>query len=409
MIYSTDDLGYSRTLTKQGLFDDISESSAESIQGTLPTFLSNSVSTENIQSGELTGNLSIVAGYMQSANFTTGVNGWKFDASGNLEANSGTFRGTLYATVGSIGGWILDSDGLYYNGNGTPSIRTSEDVESGDNGVILDKDGIRVYSSSLGQVVNLPSNGTAPSFASGVIEQTIFKIDTQAVIRTSDTVGDGTSSSAGVLINNSGIYACGAYQTPASANVKLLKTGDGYFKGTIEASQINASTIVGADITSAVITGGLFRTAETGQRTEINSDGIELKSGDSGNTYSDATRLYNDDTYKYGNGVLGYVNNSTYKVPFYINAEQTVADAHFFNRAANPTGPAEVGDLCVVNKRLMICVTAGTPGGWEAVGAQAAISSISASLSPSASPSVSTSLSPSVSPSASPSVSPSAS
>lgn len=405
-MYNTDDLGFSRLLTKESIFQDISEGQAVAVQSGLSNYFSDAVSPELIKSGELAGNLNVVQGFLQSSNFASGVTGWKFDAVGNLEANTGTFRGSLYASTGLIGDWVIDSTGIYYDGSGTPSIRTSETVEAGGDGVILDADGIRVYSAGLGQVINLPSDGSAPSFASGVIERTTFEIDTQAVMRTSDTVGDGSADSAGVLINNSGVYACEANQNLADANVRILKTGDAFFKGTIDASQINSSEINSADINGSVITGGLLRTASTGQRVEVDSSGITLLSGELTGTYG--SFQYGDGT-KYGTGALAYINNSILKVPFYIKDEQTVADFHFYNRSAIPTGVAEVGDVCVVQGKLKICTTAGTPGQWENVGSQLADSSISPSISPSVSPSVSVSLSPSLSPSISPSSSPSVS
>lgn len=399
--YSIADLGYSKTLTKNALFNPITELYSE-----LPASIA-SVSTGTpstiIRSGEFTGNFNIVTGYIKSNNFYSGVNGWKFDAVGNLEANSAVIRGSLYADAGLIGGWVIDDDGLYYDGTGTPNIRTAEAVASGDDGVIIDKDGVRGYSSLLGEVFNLPSDGSAPTFSSGTITETSFEISTNSVIRTSETVGDGSADSAGVLINNSGIYACEPYQTIADANIRISAgDGTGYFVGTVNASTIVSSEIYGTNIYGAAITGATVKTAESGQRTEITSEGIQLLNGD--NTYAYGQDIkYGDSDRKYGTGVLGYINNSNIKVPFYVQAEQNVADIHLVNRTDYPSGAAEVGDLCVVNGGLKICTVAGTPGGWEAVGAQEAVSSASPSISPSASPSASPSVSPSISPSVSPS------
>jgi hypothetical protein len=39
-------------------------------------------------------------------------------------------------------------------------------------------------------------------------------------------------------------------------------------------------------------------------------------------------------------------------------------------RAAVPTGPAEQGELCVVNGKLIICTVGGEPGTWAVVGTQ---------------------------------------
>ena len=398
--YAIADLGYDATLVKLSLFEQEEIFKTERQKSTLPTFVT--IRPSSIASGELPGNLSVVQGYIKSSNYLTGVNGWKIDAVGNAEFNSATVRGSLYATTGLIGGWVIDSRGLYYNGSGSPYIKTSSTVGLGSNGVILDQSGIRVYDSVLGIVVNLPSDGSAPSFASGTINETTFEISTNAVLRTSSTVGDGTSASAGVLINNAGLFACESNQLLANANVRISNTGDAYFSGTVNSSSILSSDITGATITGSVITGGELRTATTGQRIEINSQGMVLYSGDTGATYGDATYKYNDSTRVYGTGVLAYINNSEVDVPVYFNAEQAVADIHLYNRSSNPTGAAEIGDFAVVNGWLsMYTDSSGVPG-WRRL-AFADGSSFSPSRSPSVSPSISPSRSPSRSPSASPS------
>lgn len=364
--YAIADLGYDATLVKLSLFEQEEIFKTERQKSTLPTFVT--IRPSSIASGELPGNLSVVQGYIKSSNYLTGVNGWKIDAVGNAEFNSATVRGSLYATTGLIGGWVIDSRGLYYNGSGSPYIKTSSTVGLGSNGVILDQSGIRVYDATLGIVVNLPSDGSAPSFASGTITETVFNISTNSVLRTSSTVGDGTAASAGVLINNAGMFVCEANQLLANANVRISSAGDAYFSGTISASDILSSNIVSSLITGAVITGGILRTATSGQRLEITSEGMVLYSGDVGATYGDSAYKYNDSTRTYGTGVLAYINNSEVEVPIYFNAEQSVADIHLYNRSSTPSGASEIGDLAVVNKALEISTADGTPGTWEVVG-----------------------------------------
>ena len=121
------------------------------------------------------------------------------------------------------------------------------------------------------------------------------------------------------------------------------------------------------NVTGGTITGSTIQTASSGKRIKINSDGIIMYTGV-------GSGLYN--TFKYGSGikygasVLAYINNAAQAVPFYVKGEQTVADFHFFNRSSDPSGAAEVGDVCVVNGKLKICTTAGTPGTWTIVGTQ---------------------------------------
>jgi hypothetical protein len=78
--------------------------------------------------------------------------------------------------------------------------------------------------------------GSTAYLKDGVIENTVYKVENLSVLRTSQTVADGTASSAGVLVNKNGFYACAGSQTTANANVRILATGDAYFAGTITAS-----------------------------------------------------------------------------------------------------------------------------------------------------------------------------
>jgi hypothetical protein len=148
--------------------------------------------------------------------------------------------GNLKAHKGTIGGFTINPTKLY---GGT--IQTAEAVGAGASGVVMDTSGIRGYSSILGKVFDLPTDGSAPEFSSGVIKNTEFQLQTSSVIRTSDTVGDGTSSSAGVLVNNTGLYACTANQTLANANVKILATGEATFSGNVKGGMSDFMTGIG--------------------------------------------------------------------------------------------------------------------------------------------------------------------
>lgn len=148
--------------------------------------------------------------------------------------------GSISATSGEIGGFAITPTKLYGG-----RIQTSESVEAGDSGVVMDSDGLRGYDSILGLVFNLPTDGSAPEFSSGIIKNTEYQLQTNAVIRTSDTVGDGTADSAGVLINNTGIYAVEANQTLGNANVRILATGEAVFSGSVKGGQTDYLTGVG--------------------------------------------------------------------------------------------------------------------------------------------------------------------
>lgn len=154
---------------------------------------------------------------------------FRVDMSGNLYAENVELSGEINATSGTIGGFTITPTTMYGG-----IIKTSLAAGAGANGVVMDSDGLRGYSSTLGEVFNLPTDGSAPTFSSGVINSTVFEINTNAVLRTSETVGDGSANSAGVLINDTGLYATEANQTLANANVQILATGEATFSGFVK-------------------------------------------------------------------------------------------------------------------------------------------------------------------------------
>ena len=319
------------------------------------------------------GNILITKNSIQSRDYSSGSTGFKIGDDGNVEFNDATLRGILYASGGEIGGFTITDTKLYGG-----IIQTGEDVGAGENGVKMDSDGLHVYDAVLGRVVYLPSDGSAPEFSSGTITETTFEISTQAAIRTASTVGDGSSSSAGILINNTGIYGTEANQLLQNANLKALIDGTVRLKGEIiaEIGSIGSVTITstklsGGLIEGAIIRGGIFESSSTVPRIRIDSEGIyyqettnvgkygESGSGLSGFQYGDGT--------KYGTGVLAYLFNTLYP-PLSIVTEQTMADLRLYNRTNDPVaGTHQIGDLIVNSGILKICSTGGTPGTFSKI------------------------------------------
>lgn len=121
-------------------------------------------------------------------------------------------------------------------------------------------------------------------------------------------------------------------------------------------------TVVGSTITGGMINGSLIRTAESGQRIQMDSAGLLFLTGATSGKYGQ----FKYGAKKYGDGVLVYFNNVSKRVPFYVSGEQNVADIHLYNRGADPTGATyEAGDMICVNGRLKIFVPA--LGGWKTV------------------------------------------
>ena len=126
-----------------------------------------------------------------------------------IENGNVSITGSITADTGFIGGWkitatsIENTSGRIKLDNANDRIRVQN--VAGTNHVTIDDAGITGVDSVLGTTFILPTNGAAPTFASGVINSTIYNISTSGILRTSTTVGDGTASSNGVLINNTGI------------------------------------------------------------------------------------------------------------------------------------------------------------------------------------------------------------
>jgi len=113
------DSGFNNFLTKDPLFPDTVQSS---------NVFSKGIASQLIQSGDVLYYANMVDGYMQSSNFVTGSTGWRIDAEGNVEFDSGYFRGDITGASGAFSGSIsigsgnnifkADSNGIYL-GNAT--------------------------------------------------------------------------------------------------------------------------------------------------------------------------------------------------------------------------------------------------------------------------------------------------
>jgi len=318
------------------------------------------------ESGAKIGNIEINPTDIRSTNWVEGVSGFRIQDDGNVEFNQLVVRGTVYASRGEIGGWTIGPTSLYATDTGT--IKTGANVAAGQNGVILDTAGLRGYSATLGTVFNLPTDGSSPTFSAGVIEFTEFKISTSGIIRTSDTVGDGSADSAGVLINDTGLYGCAADQLAAEANFKILIDGSAYLKGEIQATSgsiggitITENQLSGGTIVGSVIRGASIETSATLPKVRIDATGVTYQI--SGNTGKYARFKYGDGT-DYGSGVLGYLFNENYPI-LSVMAEHDKADVRFYNRSTNPgpgTGSHIVGDIVCVQGQLKMCRQDGNPG-----------------------------------------------
>lgn len=94
-------LGYDRNLLKaDDFYSDIAVNVVDSVN---PTYIS---------SGELIGNISVADGYLQSSNYIANTSGWRLNYDGILYAVGAVISGTVSATSGTIGGWVIGSTSL---------------------------------------------------------------------------------------------------------------------------------------------------------------------------------------------------------------------------------------------------------------------------------------------------------
>jgi len=138
---------------------------------------------------------------------TPGAAPFRVANTGALTATNATITGSITATSGLLGGWsvtastIEDSAGRVILDHTNARIRVQN--VAGTNHVTLDANGITGIDSVLGTTFNIPTDGTAPTFSSGIINSTVFNITTAGILETSAGAGNGTT--AGVRINDTGV------------------------------------------------------------------------------------------------------------------------------------------------------------------------------------------------------------
>lgn len=233
---------------------------------------SNTISADDIQTDAITAT-HISAGAVTSAKIYAGA-----VTADKISVNS---LDAISANLGEVTAGTLTA----------PLIRTSANPAI--SRVLIDLDGIRGYGTNLGLTFKLPTDGSAPVFASGTIQ-----------------------------------------------NATIIDT-----------------TIISND----------FKSSSELPWLEMTDAGLAYRFAGGGAVYG--TGVYGTATY--GAGVAGYFGNSA-KPVVSIEEELTYADIRLFNRSSAPAGAAQIGDLCVVNGKLMICSVAGTPGTYTVVGAQTA-------------------------------------
>ena len=167
---------------------------------------------------------------------------------GAITATSGTFTGTINATAGKIGTatnyWSIGATGITATSASTDVIINygKTDFDNTQSGFILGYDfsasKAKLYVGDATSYLNW--DGSALTYTKGTLAETIIQMYTSiASLKTSATAGDGSASSAGMVLTYEGLFGCGANQTAtiagANANVRILANGTAYFRGVITA------------------------------------------------------------------------------------------------------------------------------------------------------------------------------
>lgn len=72
------------------------------------TMFSSGVPSSFIQDGDTIVRLNVIDGYLQSNGFVSGETGWRIDAEGNVEFESGVFRGDISGSSGTFGNLTIN-------------------------------------------------------------------------------------------------------------------------------------------------------------------------------------------------------------------------------------------------------------------------------------------------------------
>jgi len=338
---------------------------------------------------------------VRSSNYASGAMGSGFSLSsdmlevGNI-ACRGMFRTSVFQkdVISVVGGNLLVLPGDVLDTDMTALDASTLKIEGNETFAVNDV--LRLKSSTDDEWLLITNIGSAPVYTVTRDQAGVYAADSNPVwTKGQAVVNFGASGSGAIYMTASESYApyisavtqagspWSALQTVArmgnlngylgySSDLYGFGAGadDGYMKydptnGMRIRGDLTASTMTGGTITGATI-----QTATSGRRLLISAEGIQFVTGAVTGKYGTNFK-YGDGT-KYGDGILAYFYNTETGMPFYVNAEQTIADMHLYNRSATPSGIAEIADKCVVGGKDMTCTVAGTPGTWVVTGDQTA-------------------------------------
>lgn len=270
--------------------------------------VTDSTTASSISSGQITGQVTSVAGYLQSANFKTGVSGWFISADGTCEFSSGYFRGDITGASGTFSGTLSAAtitgssisggsiSGTTISGatiTGTTIIGGTIETSSGSTRVVLD-------SSTNSLLVYYGGNVTTQLYQSGIQFNTVLGVASAAVqgFGSNDLMITIAGSSAEYHLRTDDFYQDSGASLGATNPWNIL------YVNSITLNGVNRSTWPSAGATT--LSGLTIDTSKNwGGYSITNLGGVSSTTGSFSSTLTISASQYID----FGSGA--YLNNPT--------------------------------------------------------------------------------------------------
>ena len=291
--------------------------------------------------------------------------------------------GVAISAPGLIGGWKIQPTLIQSSVNGSARI----ELDQG-NARISVKDALNASKTVMGYLDGLPKHDGGGNW--GIADYGFWaaagdnlKIDGDVVYKSGDWVieNDGSflvKNAAGQTIirlgTDTGEKGLFIYDTAGTQLAKFISgkifIGEltKYLQYTPAVGLIlKAPNFQIDDDGTMTAVGGIFKSANSAARVQLDQYGLTIYSGATTGKYG--TFKWGTAT-KYGSGIRFQLGNPARNVPVYFPSSTNYGDIHLSPRTSTPTGAAEADDICCVGGILYICTNPGTPGTWQKVGLQ---------------------------------------
>lgn len=191
--------------------------------GRFGTLVADSIQATAISASQLTAGNGVIGGSLKSSNYVAGSSGWQLRPDGVAEFSGVIVRGTVYATSGQVGGWVVASDRIYSAGF------------SSANGLQLRSDG-HIYAR------NAVTNVTFNTAATGAGE--VLRIGTALVVNAQgDAIFGGTLSAR--VVDTGNIVGGAVLRTRFTSAANEITVGSPASTGSAELLSLSFSADAG--------------------------------------------------------------------------------------------------------------------------------------------------------------------